>query len=318
MNFFQRFRRKYRLLLRLSENFREFIEGIIFYFSEIFRRTAEHHLFLFAGGLAFSLFLCIIPFTLILFWILGNFLDSSSFAIQINTLIDTFIPYDNYSDFVKNILYNRVNEVIEFKNVAGIIGLIGLLFTASGFASSLRTILNKVFGAVEDVNLLVGKLRDFALIIFTVFFFLLWTLFLPVINFLRNISDYIIDFRFLRYGIFQNAFIEVFSFCLLLFLFYILYTAVPVKKIRHKSSFAGALWATILFEGAKIIFGIYIYKFASYGKIYGTYAVVVVVAFWIYYASAVFILGAEVGKLFDERIELKKIGQKNLNPSLVD
>jgi uncharacterized BrkB/YihY/UPF0761 family membrane protein len=27
-----------------------------------------------------------------------------------------------------------------------------------------------------------------------------------------------------------------------------------------------------------------------------------VVAFWIYYSAAVFILGAEIGKLFDERL----------------
>ena len=31
----------------------------------------------------------------------------------------------------------------------------------------------------------------------------------------------------------------------------------------------------------------------------------IVVAFWIYYTAAVFILGAEIGKLFDERISEK-------------
>ncbi|MCK7519857.1 MAG: hypothetical protein MZV64_20055 [Ignavibacteriales bacterium] len=36
--------------------------------------------------------------------------------------------------------------------------------------------------------------------------------------------------------------------------------------------------------------------FASFGKIYGAYALVVVVAFWIFYASIVFIIGAEIGK----------------------
>ena len=36
-------------------------------------------------------------------------------------------------------------------------------------------------------------------------------------------------------------------------------------------------------------------------KIYGTYVLFVVVAFWIYYSSIVFIIGAEIGKLYSDR-----------------
>ena len=60
--------------------------------------------------------------------------------------------------------------------------------------------------------------------------------------------------------------------------------------------FVGAFWAALLWETAKQLFGFYLYNFAAFGKIYGAYALVVVVAFWIFYASIVFIIGAEIGK----------------------
>jgi uncharacterized BrkB/YihY/UPF0761 family membrane protein len=40
------------------------------------------------------------------------------------------------------------------------------------------------------------------------------------------------------------------------------------------------------------------------------------VAFWIYYSAAVFILGAEIGKLFDERLTEKKERNKAASKQL--
>ncbi|MCH7827530.1 MAG: hypothetical protein IIC75_06115, partial [Bacteroidetes bacterium] len=51
-----------------------------------------------------------------------------------------------------------------------------------------------------------------------------------------------------------------------------------------------------------LVFGYYIYHFGFIGRIYGTYAFLVVVAFWIYYSSVVFIIGAEIAKLHSDRV----------------
>jgi membrane protein len=85
--------------------------------------------------------------------------------------------------------------------------------------------------------------------------------------------------------------------------FSVLYITVPVKKIKKRAIWVSAFWAALLWEAAKQLFGFYLYNFSSFGKIYGTYALVVVVAFWIYFSSVVFIVGAEIGKLFQERLE---------------
>ena len=77
----------------------------------------------------------------------------------------------------------------------------------------------------------------------------------------------------------------------------------PIVKIRKRSVLIGALWAAMLWAGAKVIFGMYLASFTTFSRIYGAYALGVVVAFWIYYTAVVFIIGAEIGKLFDERID---------------
>ncbi len=89
-----------------------------------------------------------------------------------------------------------------------------------------------------------------------------------------------------------------------------MYKFIPIVKIRKRSVLIGALWAALLWVGAKVVFGIYLTTFKTFSRIYGAYALAVVVAFWIYYTAAVFIIGAEIGKLFDERVTLKKKEKK--------
>jgi len=293
--------KKISLLYKISPDFKKIIDTPKYYIVGLYNNTDQHHLFLFAGGLAFSLFVCIIPFNLILFWILGYFLESSAVEMQINHLIDTIIPYAVYADFAKNILFKRINEVIEYRNIAGFIGIVGLFFAASGFLSSIRTVLNKIFGAPEEINFLLGYLRDFITIIIVVFVFLVATIFLPLIDILRQASQQYSVFEFLQYGIFQKLFTSLLSIVLIFSLFSWLYKFVPTIKISKRGVRFGAMWAALLWEVAKQIFGFYIYNFATLGKIYGTYALAVVVAFWIYYSAVVFIIGAEMGKLFNDR-----------------
>ncbi len=276
------------------------------YFGGMYTRTEHNHLFLFAAGLAFSIFVCMIPFVLMMSWLLGNFLDYESLQFQLTTLVNALIPYDTYADFVLNIIFARIDELIRYKNVAGLVGLFALLFTASSLISSIRTILNKVFGATTDVNVFLGKLWDFAWILLLILLFLSSMLLLPLIDVFRSASEYIPLFRFLQYGIFQKFFTLVLSLVIVFFLFFMLYKFAAVVRIRKRSALVGALWAALLWVAAKQIFGYYIYNFGSLGKIYGAYVLIIVVGFWIYYSAIVFILGAEVAKLYNERIDTKE------------
>jgi membrane protein len=297
--------RKLRFILHLTPRFQKIKSFIVYYYKGLTKRIDEHHVFLFAGGLAFSIFLCIIPFVLIIFAVLGNLLDSSYVQFQINTLIETIIPYSRYSEFVKKIIFNRINEVIEYRNIAGIIGGFGLLFAASSLFSSMRTILNKVYGVETDVNILIAKLRDFALVFMVIIIFFVTTISMPTVDLLRQQAGEWTVFSFLSNGIFSHLIFSLLSLFLIFIVFSVLYFTVPLRKLGRKATFMSALWAALLWEAAKQLFGYYLYNFAAFNRIYGAYALVVVVAFWIYYSSVVFIVGAEIGHLYFERNFIK-------------
>ncbi len=301
--------RRLRYYLHLKPMWHGFVAFSKHYFGGLYDRIDRHHMFLLSGGVAFSLFVCIIPLTLIIFWILGNFLDSAEMELQIVTLIDTVIPYEKYAEFVKEIIFERVHEVIQYRNIAGIVGMVGLFFAASSFASSLRTVLNKVFGTDLDINLFLGKLRDFVVILIIVLLFLTSILLLPLLDFFSTLAQNTPYLQYFNKPIFQQVMSAVISLFVMYIIFSALYKFMPIVKIRKRSVLIGALWAALLWVTAKQLFGIYLSSFTTFSRIYGAYALVVVVAFWIYYTSAVFIIGAEIGKLFDERLS-KRIKDK--------
>lgn len=286
-------------------NLREFLSH---YGMGLYNRIDDHHIFLYGGGLSFSLFVCIVPFLLIIFSLLGSILEYNSVKTQIETFIETLIPYEEYADYAEEIIFSRIKEVVEYKAIAGYIGAFGLFIAASGLFSSMRTILNKVFihHEKEDKHPVIGKLRDFAMVLLIIVLIFLATFILPAIDILREFTYKIPLLKFLKLSSYDHFFISVVSFLIVYLTFFVFYSFIPYAKLGRKVTAVSALWAAVLWEIAKRLFGYYIGHVATLDKIYGTYALFVVIGFWIYYSCVTFVLGAEIGQLYRERRLLKK------------
>ncbi len=279
-------------------------EFIKYYAVGIYNRANDNHLFLFSAGLAFSLLICIMPFILLLISLLGNLLANESIRSQLAGFFQTVIPYSRYADFVNDVVANRIEEIKNYKNVAGYVGLVGLFFAASGFFSTLRTILNRSFQVTKNKNILIGKLRDFGMILTLVFSFLVITLVLPFLEALLDAIPKVAEIPFIDLNVIKNT-VSVFSSPILLFvLFFIFYKLIPYGRMSKKVVAVSALWATILWTLAEMLFGYFLVNFAAFNRIYGTYVFIIVVIFWIYYSAIVFLLGAQIGQLYRERKEL--------------
>jgi membrane protein len=272
-----------------------------YYFGGIYNRVSDHHTFLMAGGLAFSLFVCIVPLVLMVFSLVGVILEKPTVAGEIETFIDRAIPYADYAAFVKDKVFARVDEFRLFKNWAGIVGFVGLLFAASGLFSSMRTILNTVFKTGQDESAWLGKLRDFMLIIIVALYFLLTTLILPALEVFSEFAKRVAVLEAFRIGIVENLILGVISFLLIFVTFMMIYWLIPYGKPPRRVIVVSSLFAAVLWETARQLFGIYLSHAVNLKMVYGAYALIVVVAFWIYYSAVVFIVGAEIGQLYRER-----------------
>lgn len=271
------------------------------YVGGIYDRVYEHHIFLLAGGLAFSLFVCIVPLVLIVFAALGQFIERSSITDEIHTFLIRLIPYPEYAAYVEELILQRVGEFHIYKNVAGIIGLVGLIFASTGLFSSMRTILNSVYQVQLSGPVFMGKLRDLGLIVLVLIYFLLSTLLLPAWSIIREIAGSVQVLSWLNFSGIEDVAIRLFSFAVIFGAYFIIYFAIPEKRPPRKVILISALTASILWEIARYLFGLYITNVATLKRIYGAYALTIVSAFWIYYTSLVFIISAEIGQLVRER-----------------
>jgi len=286
------------------------------YIGGLYNRFDDHHIFLLAGGLAFSIFVCIIPMLLIIFSLLGSILEKPSVTNEINIIIDRLIPYSDYAAFVKEKVFARIDEFKLYKGIAGIIGMVGMFFASSGLFSSMRTILNTVYRVRRKETALIGKLHDFGLVLLVLLYFLLSVTILPSLDIIQRFADNLKILTPFRYGIMQDITIGIISFIIILFAFYIMYWLVPHRRRPQKVIIVSALSAAILWELAKQLFGIYITHALTLRKVYGAYMLIVVVAFWVYYTSLVFIIGAEIGQLFRERMSWLQMRKKAIDEDI--
>lgn len=91
------------------------------------------------------------------------------------------------------------------------------------------------------------------------------------------------------------------SFAATVALFWLLYRFSPARSPSNIALLVGAVAASGLFEVSKIAFGLYVRSFQGTSALYGTLSGLVFFFLWLYYASVVFVIGAAVGWVFDNR-----------------
>lgn len=272
------------------------------YVGGLYHRIEEHHVFLMAGGLAFALFTCVIPMLFIVFAVLGKLFQEPAISGEVSGFIDRAIPYPEYADRIKSLVFSRMDELVDYRNIAGAIGIVGLFFAASGLFSSMRTALNAAYRMTANESLLLGKLRDLILMLIVVVYFLISTMLLPGLQLTQKLSERIHMLGGL--GLDFSAFaLGLLSLVLVFISFFIVYFFLPRYRPPMKVVFVSALCAAAMWHLAQQAFSFYLAHMITLKQIYGAYFFFIAVAFWIYYTSLVFILGAEIGQLYRERAE---------------
>ena len=272
------------------------------YLLGLYDRLDEHHVFLLGGGLAFSFLVCIVPLVLVLLSVLGNALAASALEYRIEIVIEMLFPATQYTASLKNFFLARVDEIIRYREVAGYGGVFGLLLAASGLFSSMRTILNKVFRVRRDVHIVIGKLRDFGMVLLVLLFVLTSTTLFPLVEFMKAMLHKITWLPTLALNSSLQSLSPVLFFIIIFLLFFILYHFIPNENLGVMPTGVSALMATIFWEIARQIFGYYLAHAAALDRVYGAYLFLVAVVLWIYYSALMFILGAEIGQLYRERL----------------
>jgi membrane protein len=175
--------------------------------------------------------------------------------------------------------------------IATIVGLITILFGATGVVTELKSALNAVWN-VDSSSGIEGVVKDRAKalgIVLAIGFLLLVSLVLSAL--ITGISS--------RYG--QAAIWEVINFIIsigvITVLFALIFKYLPDTNVEWRNVWIGAFVTSVLFTAGKTLTGIYIAK-SSVASTYGAAGSLVIILVWVYYNSQILFIGAEFTQVY--------------------
>jgi membrane protein len=286
-----------------------------YYAKGLYDYVDEDHCFLLAAGIAFNVLYCILPLSLVGFYFFSATLTSEKAVTQVVAYITNSFPVPVFEEDVRAWLAKQLTGLGHQSNIAGLIGGIALFWLASVLFSTLRTSLNAVLNMPSKKNVILQKLLDFVLMVVILLLLLSSTFLSPIVDLLSNLGGKILP-GWLMY-ILDSAAPRVVSIGISIVLYVLLFRMLPNQRLSRKVIFVAASTTVFLTEAMKLLFVYYMQHLSSIGTLYGTYAFLVGISLWVYYASLAFLIGAEVGWLYKERNEPLVVAEAPVEESVV-
>ncbi|MBV8811481.1 MAG: YihY/virulence factor BrkB family protein [Acidobacteriaceae bacterium] len=188
--------------------------------------------------------------------------------------------------------------------VGTVLGVITLLFSASGVVIELRQALNYIWGVPTPdtsglrmvTSFIKERLFSFAMVLSFGFLLLVS---LAITTWITELTAHEGTVSGLIATLFHVANIVV-SFLVVTGLFAAIYKVMPDVHLEWRDVILGGAVTSLLFTIGKFLLGLYLGR-AAYSSMYGATASVIVLIAWIYYSAQIFFLGAEFTKAFAHR-----------------
>ena len=250
--------------------------------------------FLLSSGLTFNLLVGLIPLFLLLLALVGTYLYSDREVLNyIRRYLENVVPSLD-PRIMKSIL-----RVIRDREIVGILGIGGLIWTSIWVFSSLRTDLNIIFQVKKGQGILRGIAIDLLMILLVGIFRLASITLTSVMTYLKR---YRFSFKSpLELGAIIGFFLKyIIPFFFSFWMFFLIYKIIPNKKINFKTALQAALFTSLLWEGAKQFFGWYVLGLGGFTAIYGSLSALAIFVLWVYYSSTIPLRGGEVAYLLEK------------------
>lgn len=250
---------------------------------EVLLKYRKDDCFSYAAGLSFWLMISLVPLTALLFKLLAVVVGGSkAYTAAALRLLENLVPY-----FPEDVL----RDLVENSRKSGGVGLSWIVLLVGSYwgIGNLDNCLAHIFGLrikkhrqtrraplLRQAGLLVGGL--FFLVIFMAMF-----LGGAVRRFLPFRQSELLPFLPPMLGLLVTTF---------------LLQHIPRIHVKFRHALLGALVSTGLWWAAKLVFGFYLAHSLTWGIMYGSLLGVMASLLFLYYSSAIFLLGAEVTAAF--------------------
>ena len=256
---------------------------------ETFNEFFEDRAFRLGAALAYYSIFSIAPLLIIVIALAGFFLGEQAVREQIQQQLRDWVGEQGTAAIVSMVGAHKPATSL----LTTIIGLIVLLFGASGVFGQLQDSLNVIWEVQPKPGrgiwgFIRSRFLSFAMVL-GVGFLLLVSM---VISALLSAFTGALGSALPMPGLVAHALNFIVSFLVITLLFAMIFKVLPDARVRWRDVWMGAIFTALLFSVGKYFLGFYLGR-ASTTSSYGAAGSLVIVLLWVYYSSLILFFGAE-------------------------
>ena len=253
----------------------------------------DKELTLFAASLSFYTIFTIIPLLMIVMALITSLPNFSDHYMTIKTFI-----FSNLMPVNSGAMMGYIDGFLQNSVKMGVIGFASVIVASLLFFQNFEYIVNRIFHA-QKRTVWESVTTYWTLITLT-------PIALGVSFYISTELALIVDESGLSGWI---NIIKIFLYLIVWALFFLIYQIAANVKIEPKASLIASFVTSSIFSIAKASFIYYVVYNKTYATIYGSFAIVIFLFFWIYVSWIIFIYGMKlchiINRIYEERRTLK-------------
>lgn len=256
-----------------------------------------------AASISFFMIFSLPPLLILVISVASYYLSLEEIHNLINKFIEDNLPVtaESLSIFVEQLFAQR--------SAFGIIGLIGLAWSGSGFLMTLTTNVNRAFPTAKPRSSLENRLIAFLMIAVLILLLAISSVFSSIYSVISSVDIPALPFD-LPWNTLSHFILVISRFILFLGLFY----WVPKTRVGKRAIVWAALFATLAWELTAWGFGWYLDSNLDYFNVlYGSLGTLVALMFWIYLDCLILVYSAFLGAAIEDHH--RRTGVDSVQPS---
>jgi membrane protein len=242
-----------------------------------------------AAGMAYYALFSLFPLTLSLVAIASFVLEREQAVQQTIRLIRQAFPVS------QSLIVENIQEVLELRGPLGLIGLIGTLWSASGFFTILTRNVNRAWPGATQRSFWVRRLIALAMIAILFGLLIVSLVATTVLNVISQLQIPLLDSSMIYETPLWPIISTLIPWLPLFILFVALYRWVPNTQVPRSAALLPAFVVSAVWQIGAAIFAWYVSSgLAPYHVIYGSLGTIIALIFWIYLSSWLILIGAHL------------------------
>lgn len=247
-----------------------------------------------AGSVAYHVLLSILPMVILVVSVSDLLVDPATVR---HTVVDTVATYIPLTSDGHDSLVRLLARLQQGSSAVGLIGLFGVLISAGGMMSAVRTALNLAWGVSNRRAFLRGKGMDMLLLLGAG---VLLGLSVALTVLVKLAAEAGADVLGPLLGHTRWLVGLLVPLLLSFIVFAVLYRVVPAQHRPLREIWPGALTGAVLFQLLKEGFAEYLEHFSRYNELYGSLGSVAAFILFVYLSAIMMLFGAEVASEYPQ------------------